>query len=41
MRENVKLAMKVVHDNKHLIASVFLLLLSWLVVTTMIKWISF
>jgi hypothetical protein len=41
MRESLQVAMKVVNDNKHLISSVFLLLLSWLVVSKMIKWISF
>jgi len=41
MRENLQLAMKVINDNKHLIGSIFLLLISWLVVSRMIKWISF
>lgn len=40
MWDNLKVAMKVVNDNRHLVGSVFLLLLSWLVVITMIKWVS-
>ena len=41
MRENVQLTIKIVCENKHLISSLFLLLLSWLVIITMIEWISF